>query len=99
MAALACLSRLLLLRFSEALLITPLGPESDSVVLFVNTKVGRHREVRRPLCGWGRSWVSLLGAYAQACCIPEGQALVRGGVEAVERIFVDLLCDSAFSGH
>ena len=39
-AALACLSWLLFLKVSEALSITPAGLVSDSVVLFVTTKVG-----------------------------------------------------------
>ena len=98
-AALASLSWLLFLRVSEAVSITPAGLESDSVVLFVTTKVGGHREVRRPLYEWGRSWVRFLRSYAAASCIPEGQPLVRGGVEAVERIFADLLRDSPYSGH
>ena len=79
--------------------ITPAGLASDSVVLFVTTKVGGHQEVRKPLYGWGRSWIRFLRAYAQACCIPEGQPLVRGGVEAVEKTFADLLCDSPYAGH
>ena len=98
-AALASLSWLLFLRVSEAVSITPAGLESDSVVLFVTTKVGGHREVQRPLYEWGRSWVRFLRCYAEASCIPEGQPLVRGGVEAVERIFADLLRDSPYSGH
>ena len=40
--ALACLSWLLFLRVSKALSITPVGLASDSVVLFVTTKVGGH---------------------------------------------------------
>ena len=99
MAALACLSRLLFLRVSEALSITPAGLASDSVVLFVTTKVGGHREVRRPLYGWGQPWVRFLRAYAQACCSREGQPLVRGGVEAVEKIFASLLRDSPYADH
>ena len=95
-AALACLGCLLFLRVSEALSITPAGLESDSVVMFVTTKVGGHKEVRRPLYGWGRSWVRLFRAYA---CIPEGQPLVPGGVEAVEKTFVDLLRDSPYDRH
>ena len=90
-AALVSLSWLLFLRVSEAVSITPAGLESDSLVLFVTTKVGGHREVRWPLYEWGRSWVRFLRCYAEASCIPEGQPLVRGGVEAVERIFADLL--------
>ena len=99
MAALASLSWLLFLRVSEAVCITPAGLGSNSVVLFVTTKVGGHREVRRPLYEWGRSWVRFLRSYAAASCIPEGQPLVRGGVEAVERIFADLLRDSPYSDH
>ena len=68
MAALACLSWLPFLRVSKAMSITPAGLASDSVVLFVTTKVGSHRELRRPLYGWGRSWVRFLRAYAQASC-------------------------------
>ena len=56
-AALASLSWLLFLRVSEAVSITPAGLGSDSVVLFITTKVAGHREVRRPLYEWGRSWV------------------------------------------
>ena len=99
MAALPRLSWLLSLRVSEALSITPAGLASDSVVLFVTTKVGGHREVRRPLYGWGQSWVRFLTAYAKACCIPEGQPLVRGGVEAVEKISTSLLHDSPYADH
>ena len=99
MAALACLSWLFFLRVSEALCITPAGLASDSVDLFVTTKVGGHREVRRPLCGWRQPWVCFLPAYATACCIPEGQPLVRGGVEVVEKIFASLLRDSPYADH
>ena len=99
MAALASLSGLLFLQVSEAVSITPAGFGSDSVVLFITTEVGCHREARRPLYEWGRSWVRFLRCYAEASCIPEGQPLVRGGVEAVERIFADLLRDSPYSGH
>ena len=98
-AALANLSWLLFLRVSEAVSITPAGLASDSVVLVVTTKVGGHREVRRPLYEWGRSWVRFLRSYAAASCVPEGQSLVRGGVEAVEKIFADLLRDSPYSDH
>ena len=98
-AALANISWLLFLRVSEAVSIAPAGLASDSVVLFVTTKVGGHREVRRPLYGWGRSWVRFLRSYAAASCVPEGQPLVRGGVEAVEKIFADLLRDSPYSDH
>ena len=98
-AALANLSWLLFLRGSEAVSITPAGLASDSVVLFVTTKVGGHRKVRRPLYEWGRSWVQFLRSYAAASCVPEGQPLVRGGVEAVEKIFADLLRDSPYSDH
>ena len=55
MAALASLSWLLFLRVSEAVSIMPAGLGGDSVVLFFTTKVGGHREVRRPLYEWGRS--------------------------------------------
>ena len=98
-AALANLSWLLFLRVSEAVSITQGGLASDSVVLFVTTKVGGHREVRRPLYEWGRSWVRFLRSYAAASCVPEGQPLVRGGVEAVEKIFADLLRVSPYSDH
>ena len=97
-AALACLSWLLFLTVSEALSIMLAILASDSVVLFITTKVGGHQEVRRPLYGSGRSWICFLGASAQACCIPEGK-LVWGGVEAVEKTFADLLRDSPYTGH
>ena len=65
------------------------------MVLFVTTKLGGHREVRRPVYGWGRSWVRFVMAFAQTCCMPKGQPLLRGGVEAVEKTFASLLRDSA----
>ena len=93
-AALACLNWLLFRRVSEALSITPAGLASNSVVLFVTAKVGGHREVRRPVYGWGQPSVHFLRAYAQACCSCEGQPLVQGGVEAAEKTFARLLRDS-----
>ena len=99
MGALACLGLLLFLRVSEARSITLAGLASDSVVLFVTTKVGGHWEVQRPLYGWGRSWVRFLRAYAQVCCIPQGQQLVWAGVESSEKTFASLLCDSPYAGH
>ena len=47
----------------------------------------------------GDFWVHFLKTCAQACCIPEGQPLVQGGVEAVEKTFADLLRDSPYDGH
>ena len=63
-AAFACLSWLLFLRVSEALSITPGGMASDSVVMFVTTKVGGHQEVQRPLYGWG-----VLDLVPQGLCL------------------------------
>ena len=98
-AALACLNWLLFLKVFEELCITAAGLASDSMVPFITTKVSGHREVRRPLYGWRQSWVRFLRAYAPACCIPEGQPLVRGGGEAVEKTSAGLLCDSSHAGH
>ena len=98
-AALACLTWLLFLKVSEALSITPARLASVSVVVFVLSKGGGHREVGRPLYGWGQSWVRFLRAYTEACCIPEGQPLVWGGVEAMQKIFAGLLRDSRYAGH
>ena len=85
MAALACLSWLLFLRLSKAPSIIPASVVSDSVVTFLTTKVGGHREVRMPIYWWERYCVRFLRAYDHACCILEGQALVRVGVVALQK--------------
>ena len=89
-----CLPRLLSIRVSKVLSITRAGLASDSMVLFVTTKLGRHREVQRPVYRWGRYWVRFLRAYAQACCIPERQPVVWGGIEALEKTYATFLRES-----